>query len=44
MRMRYQRAQDLEREFDALIALIADMIAAQAEKHVPTPLPIRRLG
>ncbi|RII74382.1 DUF5677 domain-containing protein [Pseudomonas monteilii] len=34
--MQYQRAQELEREFDALIALIADMITAQAEQHVPT--------
>jgi hypothetical protein len=34
--MQYQRAQELEREFDALIALIADMITAQAKQHVPT--------
>lgn len=30
--MQYQRAQELEREFDALIVLIT----AQAERHVPT--------
>lgn len=34
--MPYQRAEELEREFDLLIALMADMITAQAMQHDPT--------
>jgi hypothetical protein len=34
--MQYQRAEELEREFDVLIALMAEMITAQAEQHDPT--------
>lgn len=34
--MLYQREEELEREFDLLIALMADMITAQATQHDPT--------
>lgn len=34
--MQYQRAEELEKEFDVLIALMAEMITAQAEQHDPT--------
>ena len=34
--MQYQRVDELEREFDVLIALVADMITAQATQHDPT--------
>lgn len=34
--MQYQRAEELEREFEVLIGLMAEMITAQAEKYAPT--------
>jgi hypothetical protein len=34
--MPYQRAEELEGEFDVLIALMAEMITAQAEQYSPT--------
>jgi hypothetical protein len=34
--MLYQQEEELEREFDLLIALMADMITAQAMQHDPT--------
>jgi len=34
--MQYQRAEELEREFNILIGLMAEMITAQAKQHDPT--------
>jgi len=34
--MQYQREEELERDFDVLIGLMAEMITAQAEQHDPT--------
>jgi hypothetical protein len=34
--MQYQRAEELEREFNILIGLMAEMITSQAKQHDPT--------